>query len=218
MNAGCVIVSDGSRIEITGSNFGSPQAARVKDRLNCPVLFVPGNHDLSDPPADVVGSNADGRIVEQAGLRIAGFGGAGPKAFGFPYEWTEPEAGASLDKLLSGRQGEIDIFLCHTPPLDTKLDLTDSGEHVGSSAVAAWIERVRPTFFVCGHIHEAWGVERFGRTPCLNAGALGEPHGQEIVWIVEWRDGPIRVECRRRSPEGAVAQRRRRNIGTSYPY
>jgi Icc-related predicted phosphoesterase len=166
--------------------------AHVRSACACPVVFVPGNHDLHDPPENVDGINADRRIVEADGLRIAGFGGAGPTPFGFPYEWSEQEAEAALDRLL-GESGAVDVFLSHSPPSDTRLDRTARGAFVGSTAVKRWISRARPKLFVCGHIHEAWGVEWLDGVPCVNAGALGEPHALEIVWIVDWCDGPRRI-------------------------
>src|SRR5438477_6288972 len=59
--------------------------------LDVPLVFVPGNHDRDLSPRDSLWSplrpegrprgprgaeNADGRIVEAAGLRIAGLGGS----------------------------------------------------------------------------------------------------------------------------------------------
>jgi len=166
----------------------------VERRLNCPVLFVPDNHDLRDPIGSLDHHNCDRRTVEIAGMRIAGFGGAGPAHFGFPYEWSEEEADTLLKSFLSGREGKLDIFLSHSPPAGCKLDRTMRGEHVGSASVRKWIDRVRPRLFVCGHIHEAWGVEEVEGVTCLNAGALGEPCGQELVWVVEWGErGPERI-------------------------
>lgn len=170
---------------------------RVAKRLGCPVLFVPGNHDLRDAVTDMMGVNCDRSIVEAAGLRVAGLGGAGPTRFGFPYEWTEDEIDAALERLLGGA-APVDVLLSHTPPHGTGLDLTPRGSHVGSPAVRDWIGRSRPGLVVCGHVHEAWGVERVASVPCLNAGALGEPHGQIIVWLVDWEGtGPARIEHRR---------------------
>ncbi len=163
---------------------------RVREALGAPVVFVPGNHDLPEPPPDVDATNADGRVVEAAGLRIFGFGGAGPALFGFPYEWTDADAENRLRTLL-GPGVKADLFLCHAPPYDTKIDRLRHGEPVGSKAVAEWIVRLRPRFFVCGHIHESAGVDALEGVPCLNAGALGEPYGREIGWIVEWSDGPV---------------------------
>jgi Icc-related predicted phosphoesterase len=175
----------------------------VAEVLRCPVLFVPGNHDLRDPVEEIAGVNIDGRVHRVRGLRVAGFGGAGPTPYGFPYEWTEREAALSLEAMFGGEPNSPDIFLSHTPPVKTTLDRTARGAHVGSPAVRDWLRRVRPRLFVCGHIHEARGVERVEGVPCLNAGALGEPHGEAIVWIVQWESGsPIRVESLRPGPEG----------------
>lgn len=182
--------------------------ACVADSCACPVVFVPGNHDLHDPPEDIPGINADRRVVEIAGLRIAGFGGAGPTPFGFPYEWSEEEAETALKPLFEGAgAGSVDIFLSHTPPAGT-LDRTMHGVSVGSVALQRWIGRARPKLFACGHIHEAWGVEKLGGIPCVNAGGLGDPHGREIAWVVDWAEGPERIrsfgdECERVWDTGA---------------
>lgn len=163
---------------------------RVREALGAPVVFVPGNHDLPEPPPDVDAVNADGKIVEAAGLRIFGFGGAGPALFGFPYEWTDEQAEKRLMSLLR-ESPKIDVFLSHAPPIESKLDRLRDGSPVGSRAVAEWIVRTRPRLFLCGHIHESGGTELYEGIPCLNAGALGEPYGQEIAWVVDWEDGPV---------------------------
>jgi Icc-related predicted phosphoesterase len=175
--------------------------AHAADACSCPVVFVPGNHDLPDPAPDVRGTNADRRVVEVAGLRIAGLGGAGPARFGFPYEWSEEEAETALQPLFEGAAGSVDIFLSHTPPAGT-LDRTSRGASVGSTAVARCVERAAPGLFVCGHIHESCGVASLAGVPCVNAGALGEPDAREIAWVVEWVGRPRRIrsfgkECER---------------------
>jgi Icc-related predicted phosphoesterase len=181
--------------------------ARVRSRLGCPVAFVPGNHDLRKTATDIDGCNCDGRIVEVAGLRIAGFGGAGPGRFGFPYEWDEPEADVALRALLDDASPP-DILISHTPPARTGLDRTSRGEHVGSESVRRWTAIARPKLVVCGHIHEAWGVERIEGVPCLNAGALGEPFGAEIVWLVRWSpEGPEGIRSFHVSPDGETSTR-----------
>lgn len=180
--------------------------AHVRAACECPVVFVPGNHDLDDPPEDADGVNADRRIVEVGGLRIAGFGGAGPTPFGFPYEWSEAEAEEALERLL-GDAGAFDIFLSHSPPSDTRLDRTARGAFVGSAAVKRWILRARPKLFVCGHIHEAWGAEWLDGVPCVNAGALGPPYARDIAWIVDWGDGPERIHSLCRDETGPPVQR-----------
>ena len=180
---------------------------RVRSALGCAVVFVPGNHDLPDPPDDVDGINVDRRVIILQGLRIAGLGGSGPALFGFPYEWSEEVADAVLGQMFPEPRRRLDLWLCHAPPARTRLDRTTRGEHVGSRAVARWIGVLRPRLFVCGHIHESAGLEWLDGVPCVNAGSLGEPHGREIACTVDWSDGPARVEALVTGPDGDVERR-----------
>jgi uncharacterized protein len=47
------------------------------------------------------------------------------------------------------------IYVCHTPPADTPLDIMPRGRHVGSHALRAFVERHAPPLTLHGHIHEA---------------------------------------------------------------
>jgi Icc-related predicted phosphoesterase len=179
----------------------------VRDSLNCPVVFVPGNHDLRDPPAIEGAMNADGTTLQCCGLSIAGLGGAGPDFFGFPYEWTEAEAESALKATLGQATEPPDILISHTPPIRSALDRTMYGKHAGSEAVRHSVETVQPRLFLCGHIHEAWGVAQVAGVPCINAGALGPPAEQNIAWLVTWDHGPTRIQMRREIPDGSTQSR-----------
>jgi hypothetical protein len=143
--------------------------------LGAPVLWVPGNHDLRDVAGE---GNVDGRVAEVAGLRVHGIGGAGPGRFGFAYEWGE-------DEIRARPEPPCDVLLSHTPPARTALDVVPSGEHVGSEAIRERALRHRGVL-VCGHIHEAPGLERLGDCLCFNVGGLGEPFGRAQVGFVAW--------------------------------
>ncbi len=180
----------------------------VHDALRAPVAFVPGNHDLRDPPEHTSAVNCDQRRCTMAGLSIVGLGGAGPTKFGFAYEWLEKEAALALRPLLVADAPPIDLFVTHTPPRSTALDRTHRGLHVGSRAVRSWIARARPKLVLCGHIHEAWGATILDGVRCVNAGALGVPYAQEIVWRVAWDEsGPAAVRSVRRAEDGTVEER-----------
>ena len=67
------------------------------------------------------------------------------------------------------------IYVCHTPPADTPLDVTSRGKHVGSRALRVFIEQHQPPLTLHGHIHEAPQMTgqyatRIGRTWCVNPG------------------------------------------------
>jgi uncharacterized protein len=162
-----------------------PSALRVVEiaaSAGRPVVFVPGNHDLPDLPVALSGAdNADDRRVDVAGLRVRGVGGAGPARFGFPYEWGE-------DDVRRRPRIEADILLTHTPPIRSLLDLCSSGAHAGSAAVREMLsepEGKALRLLVCGHIHEAPGVEVLDGKPCYNAGSLGAPFGRVQYGLVE---------------------------------
>ncbi len=74
----------------------------------------------------------------------------------------------------------IDILVCHQPPYGF-LDKTDhpsapkewKGKHAGSKVILDFIKRERPKFVFCGHIHEAEGMVKIGRTEVYNLGVAG---------------------------------------------
>jgi uncharacterized protein len=176
----------------------------MHEAFGAPVAWVPGNHDLRDPPPHASATNCDGKRSSLAGFSIVGLGGAGPTKFGFAYEWIEKEAYAALRPLVV-LDAPIDLFVTHTPPRSTALDRTYRGMHVGSRAVRSFVARTRPGLVLCGHIHEAWGAITLDGVPCVNAGALGVPYAQEIVWRIAW-DGsaPAEVRSLRRLEDGTV--------------
>ena len=65
------------------------------------------------------------------------------------------------------------IFITHSPPLGC-LDEMYNRQHVGSTSIRTFIETTRPSFVVCGHIHENWnGHDRINGISVINAGPFG---------------------------------------------
>lgn len=67
------------------------------------------------------------------------------------------------------------IYVIHTPPDRTDLDMTVNGNHVGSMAVRLFIEKTQPYVTLHGHIHETVDVsgefkQKIGNTLCLSSG------------------------------------------------
>ncbi len=80
-------------------------------------------------------------------------------------------------ELFATKAGEA-VWLCHTPPYGTSLDLLSSGLHVGSIALRRAVQELQPRLLLCGHIHktcETSGsfLEVIGKTVCLAAGNGG---------------------------------------------
>ena len=145
------------------------------DLVNRPGVFVPGNHDSDLPgypqqtgllrrtgmlkygpgPAGFV--NADGRVVDVAGVRVAGLGGSLRYRPGLN-QWSELEQArrgrrvVRAARRLRSRDGrEVDILLTHAPPrhCGDREDLPHRGFECLHDVVAA----LQPRLLVHGHIH-----------------------------------------------------------------
>lgn len=154
---------------------GLEQAGQILARRGKKVYVLPGNHETEQDVEAVCARHGlnpfHGRVIEAGGYYLAGLGYSGPTPFHTPGEYTEAE----LSQRLAAFGGlKPLILICHTPPKDTPLDEIRPGHHAGSVAVREFIERERPEYFFCGHIHEAHGRQaRLGSTRAWNTGREG---------------------------------------------
>jgi hypothetical protein len=139
------------------------------------VWVLPGNHESA--PQIEAACTAHGlnplheRSFEAGGYHVAGLGYSNPTPFNTPGEYSEAEIATKLEAFAGLKPL---ILICHCPPLGTALDEAAPGRHLGSSSVAAFIERVEPRHFVSGHIHEAAGRKTMiGGTEAFSAGKKG---------------------------------------------
>ncbi|TML73192.1 MAG: YfcE family phosphodiesterase [Actinobacteria bacterium] len=145
-----------------------------------PQLFaLAGNMD--SPAIDErlvdLGVSLDGRGVVVEGVGFAGVSAAPLSPLHTPYELPEEElrrrAESGLDAI---RDAQVRVFCPRAPPRDTTCDLLRSGEHVGSVAVRALVDREQPDVVLCGHIHEARGTDKIGSTRVVNPGPVASGH------------------------------------------
>ncbi|TYZ63064.1 hypothetical protein PybrP1_006880 [[Pythium] brassicae (nom. inval.)] len=82
---------------------------------------------------------------------------------------------------------DVDVLLTHGPPHGV-LDKVFTGAHVGDETLLKEVlSRCRPQFHVFGHIHEAYGATRVGRTVFINCATstlLGSPTHPPAVFDV----------------------------------
>lgn len=141
------------------------------------VFVIPGNHES---PGDIAAfcakwgfTDFHGQSRQFGGWHVAGLGCSSPTPFNTPGEYSEAE----FERKLAPFAGLAPLVLvCHCPPKGSLLDRAGSGQHFGSTAVAAFIRTHRPRYFFCGHIHEAEGaIEQFndGATTGVNVGKQG---------------------------------------------
>ncbi|TMF43514.1 MAG: metallophosphoesterase [Chloroflexi bacterium] len=112
---------------------------------------------------------------------------ANPTPWHTPREWSEEEyyehikASASTLKNVQNA-----LFMIHVPPFDTGIDTAPELDKtmrpkvtmgdvlrvpVGSTGVRKAIQELQPLVTVHGHVHEAGGQSKLGRTTCFNAGS-----------------------------------------------
>lgn len=163
------------------THFGSLQQAEelLSILSSCPVLFVPGNCD----PPDLVKSKMEyagsihGKCENIDNLTIMGLGGSPPSPFDTPFELSEQEIEHLLEETYSTCPAKrTAILVSHSPPKNTKLDMTHTGEHVGSSSVRKFVEKSKPDLVLCGHIHEAVGIDEIDGTTIVNPGPASHGH------------------------------------------
>jgi Calcineurin-like phosphoesterase len=153
----------------------------LMNALDVPLVFVPGNHDPdvsgyrisraglplraglpARPPWPDGAINGDGRIVDIAGLRIAGLGGSRRYSDG-ANQYTDRQQArrarvlalqAMVWRLRHGSGGRgrrlVDVLLTHAPPAGVG-DGPDP-PHWGFPAINALARRLRPGLLLHGHV------------------------------------------------------------------
>lgn len=139
-----------------------------------PTVLVAGNNETEAALREAVGgwpaaTVLHGEAVSIDGTAFFGLGGGIPVT---PWDWsfdlTEDEAEQALSRCPPGA-----VLVVHSPPRG-HVDESSAGDHLGSEAILAAIERRRPPLAVCGHIHESWGRRsRLGDTEIVNLGPSG---------------------------------------------
>jgi hypothetical protein len=170
----------------------------LQNTLEVPLVFVPGNHDpdLSGyrtarsgltlraslparPPWPDGAVNADGRVVDASGLRVAGLGGCrryspGPNQY---TDWQQTRRALALRatarwrRLRDGRG--VDVLITHAPPRGT--GDSDDAPHRGFAALHGLVRALRPVVLLHGHVHP-YGQ----RVPALRLG------GTQVRNVAGW--------------------------------
>jgi len=144
--------------------------------LRVPIMAVPGNVD----PKNIVktfeenGISIHGRGKIVKGIGFFGYGGA-KTPFETNIEPTEEELKLGLQNAYKDvEKAKYKVQVTHNPPYGTRLDLIQSGIHVGSNAVKSFIENHHPILAISAHIHEARGTDKLKDTFLINSGRFPE--------------------------------------------
>jgi Icc-related predicted phosphoesterase len=156
-------------------------------------FVCPGNDDAFEIDELLASSErvvvAEGKAIDLGeGFTMASTGWSNHTPWMTHREEDEPEL---YDRILRTIPSSADcsrwIFNLHAPPfssglddapeLDAQLNVKNAGQTmvpVGSKSVRRIIEERKPLLSLHGHIHEAKGVARIGKSLCLNPGSLYE--------------------------------------------
>jgi Icc-related predicted phosphoesterase len=159
--------------------------------LRC--FVCPGNDDSPEVDQVVLQSAyvqlAEGRQIDLGdGFSMFSTGWSNITPWQTFREATEPDLAARIDAMIpSGADMRRSIFNFHCPPynsnlddapeVDAQLNVKDAGRSpipVGSKAVRDAIMKYQPLLSLHGHIHEAKGTARLGKTLAINAGSAYE--------------------------------------------
>jgi Icc-related predicted phosphoesterase len=80
-----------------------------------------------------------------------------------------------LNRLIKPLNYKKAMYIMHSPPFGTKLDLIQGGNLAGSRSIKVFIEEHQPYLTLHGHIHESPELsgtysDRIGKTLCINPG------------------------------------------------
>lgn len=170
-------------------------------------FVCPGNDDQLEVDDVIAAANTvelgEGRVLEINGFQMCSSGWANRTPWDTYREEDEPELGQRIASMVDQVTNPPDrtIFSLHCPPYGTGLDdapeltadmdLKDAGHSVkpvGSTAVREAIERFQPALSLHGHIHEARGTKRIGRTLAINPGSSYE-QGQLLGAVIDVEQG-----------------------------
>ena len=150
--------------------------AKVKELMEMfdkPVLAIPGNCDQKSIIKALDTSkaiNLHGKLEQIGKIRFIGLGGSNFTPFNTPFELSEEEIERVLEGMIYSAENTDDhgpiVLLAHAPPHGARDELPFG--HVGSKAILKFADRV--DLIVCGHIHEAKGIENIGATMVVNPG------------------------------------------------
>jgi len=135
-----------------------------------PVFLVPGNHDWFATDflsAQYKVMNLHGKSVQYGNLAIFGCGGAN--------ELTEKERYDTIKKTHEQVQNaQKRLLVAHVHPSGTIME-SFSQFVKGSIGLRKAIESTKPDVVLCGHVHEAEGIEeKIGNTLVINVGKKGK--------------------------------------------
>lgn len=128
----------------------------LRDRLDAPLYYIKGNHDIRYSPDNTMGcENIHGRIIRVGSLNILGLEGS-MWYNGGPNQYTD----AQMKKILFWmgleiwRKKPIHMVVTHASP--RHIHDREDPCHRGFDCFNSLIEKLKPDYFIHGHVHDAF--------------------------------------------------------------
>lgn len=143
-------------------------------------IFIAGNHDFyfeRQPeeeikriiPADVI-------YLNDSGTEIDGVTFWGSPVSPWFFNWAfNRHRGKQIKRHWDLIPGNTDILITHGPAHKI-LDKTKKGIYTGCEDLLQRVEEINPRVHICGHIHEAYGIQEKNGTVFINASVLDEKY------------------------------------------
>ena len=138
------------------------------------VMLVPGNHDTS-ATIDFLSRlynaiNLHGYAYKMDDIGFFGFGSASLGPFPVSEDQIYSKLKSNFRKIKDARKK---VMITHAHPSGSVME-NFSQFISGSDAVRQAIDSFKPDILLCGHVHEASGIEeKIGKTLVINAGKYG---------------------------------------------
>jgi len=143
------------------------------NKVNIPVLMIPGNHETNKEIKDVCSLFKNLEYIHKKAYRVGdililGFGGGGFSLVDKEFE----KLSKSFEKKI--KKKDKVLLVTHAPPYGTKIDKLYK-EHVGNKSILKFIKKTKPDVAVSGHLHELSEKEdKVGKTRVINPGPSGK--------------------------------------------
>ena len=175
-----LLIREADLVIIAGDITRSKTRAEAAEVIACleqfttRILAVHGNWDRLEVKDFLEEKNYSlhGRGLMLDGVGFFGVGGSSPTPLHTATEYTEEEIALILRTGYAQVQAAAQVVLIsHTPPRGVR-DRSFLGLRGGSKSVRSFLEEHPVSLCLCGHIHEAAGIERFAKTIVANAGSF----------------------------------------------
>ncbi|HPB82524.1 MAG TPA: metallophosphoesterase family protein [Spirochaetota bacterium] len=157
-----------------GDNRQAESIISVIEKRNSSIIAVHGNWDDGNVIAMLTergySVHGDGRIID--GVGFFGVGGSGPTPMNTPTEYDEETIAGLLTSGYAKVAGcATKVLITHAPPRGLR-DRTFLLVRGGSTSVRSFIDQSDVQVCICGHIHEARGIEKHEKVTVVNPGSL----------------------------------------------